>query len=422
MFFKEILKKDNPFDYIVLGFIMKLFGDVAGFFISYHIADSVFGLISWILIIKGYVTIPDKLKFPFTRGYHFLLSFFLLQCVVMIIRGYLIDYNFIWHTTIGAINYHLFKTTYLLCYLMPFVALIPIRYFNFRLILNYSIIFALITIVLSFAYRNEIIQNSILRAMDVEIEETAVKATQVSFYGTFIFLTLLYKYLPRRQWRINMLGLVVTLLLLVIDARRGGVVLISMILLGALYFRAQSKNRNTRIFTMLFNIVFLVVIAYYILQSSLSSYLLERGIENTRTYVDEAMSSQMSTTDWFFGKGLNGRYYCPIKTDDYLNGWRYGIETGFYNLVLKGGYFLAITYVLLLVIPAINGLFRSNNLFCKAGGYYLLYHLISMWPFGILQFRLDFFIMWSIIVCCMNNQVLFMSDEEIKKSFFCNLK
>ena len=423
MFLTGIFRKDNPFDYIVLGFIMKLFGEVAGFFISYHIADAVFGVISWILIIGGYTRIPEKLKFPFTGGYQFLLSFFLLQCFVMIVRGYLIDYNYIWFTTIGAINYHLFQPTYILCYLMPLVALIPIRYYNFRLLLKYSTIFVLITVGLSFVYRNDILQSSLQSAMGFKIDdESTVSATQVAFYGSFVFLPLLYKYLPNKQWRINLVGLVVSLLLVVIGARRGGVLLTSMLLLGALYYRAEAKSRSTRMFTILISAGAVVVIAYFVLQSVMASFLLERGLENTRSYVEESMFSQMSTTDWIFGKGLNGRYYCPIKEDDYLEGWRYGIETGFYNLVLKGGFLLAVTYVLLLVIPAFKGLFKSRNLFCKSAGFYLSYNLLSMWPFGILQFRLNFFIIWLIIVCCMNKQVLMMNDEEIKKHFFYNLR
>ena len=422
MLLTGIFRKDNPFDYIVLGFIMKLFGEVAGFFISYQIADAVFGVISWILIIGGFIRIPGELKFPFSGGYQFLLSFFLLQCFVMIVRGYLIDYNYIWFTTIGAINYHLFQPTYLLCYLMPFVALIPIRYYNFRLILKYSTIFVLITVVLFFVYRNEILTSSFQMAAGIGKNDTMIIATDVSFYSSFAFLSLLYYYIPKTKWRINLIGLIVSLLLAIVGARRGGVLLTSLLLIGALYLRALSKSMSLKFLNYVLSALLMATFAYFVLQSQLSNYLLERGLEDSRSYVEEAMFSQMSTTDWIFGKGLNGRYYCPIgEEDNYLHGWRYGIETGFYNLVLKGGYLLAITYVLLLFIPAYKGLFKSNNLFCKAGGFYIMHSLISMWPFGILQFRLNFFVIWMMIVCCMNKEVLKMTNGEIKNKFFKNI-
>ena len=37
---KGLLRRDNPFDFIVLGFMMKLLGRIAGLFISYQIADA----------------------------------------------------------------------------------------------------------------------------------------------------------------------------------------------------------------------------------------------------------------------------------------------------------------------------------------------------------------------------------------------
>lgn len=416
-----LLQKDNPFDYIVLGFIMKLIGSFLAFFISYHFTNAFFGVISWILIIQGFSRIPGRLSFPFTGFYKFLLSFFLLQCVVMILRGYLIDYEFIWFTTIGAINYHLFQSNYLLCYLMPFVALIPIRYFNFRLVLNYSIIFAFITLVLSFIFRNEIINSSLQMASGM-VEDDLMTATDVSFYKNFAFLPLLYYYIPSSKWRINMMGLSLTLLLAIIGARRGNVLLSFVLLVGALYFRAKSKPNSTRIIAILFGIFILAISAYFVLHSTMSGYLLERGLEDSRSAVEDAMLNQMSTKELIIGKGLNGRYFFPILEDDYLNGWRYVIETGFYNLVLKGGYLLAISYVLLLVIPAYKGLFNSNNLFCKAGGLYILYNLISLWPFGILAFRIDFFFLWMMIVCCMNKEVRVMTNDQIKKTFFYNIE
>lgn len=130
------------------------------------------------------------------------------------------------------------------------------------------------------------------------------------------------------------------------------------------------------------------------------------------------MLRQMSDMEMIFGKGLNGRYYCPLSEDDYLNGWRYGIETGFYNLVLKGGYLLAFTYILLLLIPAIKGIFKSKNWFTRIGGFYILFSLLSLIPFGILSFDVQFLYIWMMVSVCMNQQIRRMSDSEIKQQFF----
>ena len=84
-----------------------------------------------------------------------------------------------------------------------------------------------------------------------------------------------------------------------------------------------------------FLILIIAYLAFVVKDNFIFNYLLnERGFENNRTLIDESMLQQMTQIELFFGKGLNGRYYLPLLDDDYLGGWRYGSETGFYNLVL----------------------------------------------------------------------------------------
>lgn len=418
---KGLLRRDNPFDFIVLGFMMKLLGRIAGLFISYQIADAVFGFISWILIIKGFSLIPGRLRFPFTGSYRMLLKFYLFLCIIMIIRGYMIDYNYIWFTTVGAINYHLFQPTYIICYLMPFAALIPLRYFNFRIMLSYAEVIVLLNIVLLYVFRQEVMQASLYGAMGLEIEEDMITADSLSICSTFGFLALFYRFLPVTKWRIALLSIIITFVCMVVGARRGGTALFSLMLCGALYFYTSTKKGFIKWFIRLIVVLVVIVAIYYMTQSAMASFLMERGMEDTRTKVEEAMLSQMNTFELIFGKGLNGRYYCPLRDFDYLNGWRYIVETGFYNIVLKGGFLMAIVYCLLLFIPAYKGMFKSNNLFCKAAAFFIFYHLISLKPFGILSFDLSFLYLWMFMVCCMNNRVRAMSDEEIKQHFFYNV-
>ena len=134
--------------------------------------------------------------------------------------------------------------------------------------------------------------------------------------------------------------------------------------------------------------------------------------------MDESLLSQMTDLDMIFGKGLNGRYYYPLLEDDFLNGWRYGTETGFYNIVLKGGYVMAFTYILLLLIPAYKGIFQAHNILCNAGGFFILLSLFELYPFGWLEFSLKFLAIWMMVVLCMNPNVRNMSDLQIKQQFF----
>lgn len=415
----SFFRKDNPFDYIVLGFIIRLLGDVFQLFLSYHVTDALFGTICWIFIFQGISRIPEKLQFPFSGFYKFLIKFFLVLCLIMIIRGYMIDYNYIWFTTVGAINYHVFKSSYLICYLMPFVALIPIKYYNFRLVTLYSVLFIVITILVSFVYRNEIMQISLESASGIK-EEDGMRANNLAYCGQFAILSLFYKYLPKRKWRIIVVGVVLCMLLMIVGARRGGTLSYSIFIVGAMYFYTSAKSGFSKFSSRIIVISGMILSFFYIAESSLSAYLLERGMTDTRSFVEDMMLSQMSDTELVFGKGLNGRYYCPLKSDDYLNGWRYVVETGFYNLVLKGGYLLSCSFLLILIIPMLKGWFRSKNYFCKAGAFFIMFHLISQKTFGILTFNLSFFFLWMMISCCMNKSILNMNDDEIKEQFFYN--
>ena len=417
-------RKDNPFDYIVLGFIMKIVGNMAGFFMPIPVADAIFGLPSWIFIIKGFSKIPGKLTFPFKGGYRSLLMFYFLLFVVMIIRGYTIDYQWPWITIRSFIHLHFFSSTYWLCYLMPFTALIPIRYFNFRLILSYSIVFVFITLVFAFWFRNEIALASALGAMRLgEQASDLVHAEEVAFFQFFSFVPLLCIYIPSKKWKIAMLGLFIVIILMIIGARRGSTMLYTFLFVASLYFYTLSKSFGVRLSLRILIFLFLITCVYLIVNSPISAFLLERGLHDNRSGVEEAMLSQMDSIQLVFGKGLNGRYYYPLGLEsDHWDGWRYGVETGFYNLVLKGGYLFTLTYILLIAIPAFKGIFKSKNIFCKAGGFYLLYSLFALWPFGILSFDLSFFYMWMMVSCCMNKKILKMSDNEIKHNFFYNLK
>ena len=126
----------------------------------------------------------------------------------------------------------------------------------------------------------------------------------------------------------------------------------------------------------------------------------------------------MNEYELIFGKGIYGRYYLPIDGDMFFNGWRYEVETGFLQIVLRGGYLMAVIYVLVLLIPAIKGVFQSRNTFCKAGGLYIIYGLLSLIPYGVPEFNMKFFLFWILAVLCSSKPIRYMNDDMIKKRFF----
>ena len=51
---------------------------------------------------------------------------------------------------------------------------------------------------------------------------------------------------------------------------------------------------------------------------------------------------------------------------------------------------MAFTYILLLIYPALVGIFKSKNILCKALGFYIILSLIELYPFGWLAFNIKY--------------------------------
>ena len=79
---------------------------------------------------------------------------------------------------------------------------------------------------------------------------------------------------------------------------------------------------------------------------------------------------------------------------------------------------MAFVYIYLLIIPAMQGIFKSKNCFCKGGGLYILWTLIYLYPFGVLDFNLSFFFVWMWVMLCSRREIRGMSDNEIQETFF----
>lgn len=410
--------EQSRFENIVIGFVCFAFGEITKTIFESNFPQIALAIIGWYNIIKGFSSIKGNLyENEFSKSYIRLFKFYLLLCIIMIIRGYMIDYRYQWISTDGMLNFHFIQKYYILPYLMPLVCFIPWHYYKFDKIIKYATWVAIITIV-SFVILFPTIFSASIKAMSGNDITGLESGIDFRFYTPFAFVTLLIAYVTNKTWRINMLGLISIILINLIAARRGSSLITAVLFIVALYFWNQYKEKSLGLQAKVISVIIIAGAAYFVLNSSLFVYIFERGMEDSRTGVDEALLEQMSPWELVFGKGLNGRYYLAILENDYLEGWRYGSETGFFNIVLKGGYLMAFTYILLLAIPAFKGMFKSSNYLCKAGGFYILLSLFELYPFGWLEFSIKFLIIWMLIPLCLSSKVREMDDEQIKEQFF----
>lgn len=156
----------------------------------------------------------------------------------------------------------------------------------------------------------------------------------------------------------------INFLLMIANGRRGTCMLLMMYLLISLLCGSKVRNKVGKYLTPL---VFLVV--FSLLSFSVGAefvddgpwgYLFSRINENTRDSVNAFFWEDFKNSpiqDWIFGRGMNGSYYHyhnNIETGE-ISYWRNGLETGYLNLLLKGG----LIYVLFIFIFLITSIYKA---------------------------------------------------------------
>jgi hypothetical protein len=145
--------------------------------------------------------------------------------------------------------------------------------------------------------------------------------------------------------------------------------------------------------------------------------LLDKLDKNTRSGVEMAFYKDMSWMDWIIGRGMTGTYYCWEVSDiDRLN--RLVIETGYLNIILKGGIFLLLPYVFFCIKSFFLGYFKSKNMLTKGMGVYCLAYVFFLYPSGTPEFNLSWVILWISILYCNTSSIRYMSDEQIRNKYF----
>ena len=376
-----------------------------------EIVTAILCSIGWVYIIKGFNKYKGHRRLQFSGLYRFLFVAYLIVTLVMIIRGYTIDYEYQWISFKGMINFTFFNTTYILPYIMPLIVFIPFKETNLSIIVKFSVVASILMIICA------VLQHKTIIASSLNSESGGQSINGI--YAPFTFVTLLYLYIRPKKWYYNVIAFTFMFVIAIISARRGSSAIYASLFIIGLYNWSNNIKSNILRFFSKFVAIAIVIYGINIFStSSLTSFIRNRGLEDNRSHVDEALLSQMNEYELVFGKGLNGRYYFPLLENDYQNGWRYGTETGFYNIVLKGGYLMAILHIIVLLYPALLGIFKSRNNLCKMLGAYIIISLLELYPFGHLTFNFKFLIIWTGVLLCYKQTVREMTDKQIKQLLF----
>ncbi len=299
-----------------------------------------------------------------------------------------------------------------LTYLTPLVLLFPKNFTFYRKLFDVIIIFGVSYLILDVLF----IKKLLTRGDDLVSQRLSEFVTEISLPVGFILLTYFYHSAKRNLLSIGII--IITLLIAIIRARRGLIFITSNIIIfsSILYFSYSSKK-----ILFLYVTILLIVLGslyasniYNINNNKVFSFLAQRGDEDTRTGVELYFYDDMKIKDWIVGKGAAGTYFCPDIEVDQVSDYRSGIETGYLQLILKGG-LINLGLLLLIAVPAfIKGIFFSKNLLSKAAGIWVLLFIVNLYPQNAVSFNLSYILVWISIGICFSAKIRKMTDEDIR--------
>lgn len=236
----------------------------------------------------------------------------------------------------------------------------------------------------------------------------------ISLLPAFVFIYF-KKYLPKRDWWVFMITLIGALFIGLYMARRGrsAVYLLYFVSCWMLYLFFNKKSSKASLLFVAFIVVAVCFMIFSSTQDSIFSLLVTRGLEDTRSGVEQNMIADMHGWDWVIGRGLFGEYYDPMFG---IN--RPDIETGYLALILKGGLIYLICFVGILLTSACKGLFKSNNLFIKAFAIIMIISVIDLYPFGWPKFNFHYFTVWIGVYMCNKPAYRRLTDEQVYNMYF----
>jgi hypothetical protein len=330
--------------------------------------------------------------------------------ITIILRGFVFEREFLQQMVFDAY-------AGLFLYLVPLILLFPRNLSSIKMVFNVIITLSVIYIIFILWNLNDLVyigKNINSQAMVEYFSKT------LSIPCGFILLTFIYHSDRRKIWAL--LVVLLSLILAIIRARRGLMFMTSTLLLlsAVVYFFANKGNLFKRFFPLLLlPVVFMLLNkVYHENESGFFSLITERIDEDTRSGVELYFYNDMEVQDWIIGKGINGLYFCPVGFEienREIKDYRFGVETDYLTIILKGG-IISLGLLLLIAVPAlIKGLFYSSNILSKAAGLWILLWIIELYPTTVTTYTMNYLLVWISIGICYSDEIRNMPEDKLKE-------
>lgn len=356
------------------------------------------------------------IKFKFDNQYlKVLFVLYSSWLVSVFLRGFIFDYEYI--------KFTLFNSWFGgLIYFVPFILLFPKNLVYYKKVFDVAIILSVFYVFYDIMFLNVLLDPD---------KENITGQTIVEYFSRnlgaplgFVLLTYAYHRKPRIFFFIFVTLL--TLLFAVVRARRGLIIMVMLPVLFTylLYFISAYKKLSVAIISgiVISAMAIYGTYVYHQNKEDLFSLISERGMDDTRSGVEDYFFKDMTPLDWVMGKGAQGEYYCPIPGIADENYHRGMVETDYLNIILKGG-LISLSLLLMITVPAvIKGIFYSKNSLAKASGIWIFCWLINLYPSTVFVFNLNHLMVWMAIGICYSKKIRNIPEDFLRIYFLTTRK
>jgi hypothetical protein len=410
----QLKTKNNTLKFILYGLLLYEIGINFG---VYNINISL-GLVVVGIIIIIYNFLVQRLFEPFNGFFGFVFYLFIIWSLFIIFRPDGFSISLMRQNIVNKYNW--------IGFVAPLIVFMGIKQLSLNTLYRFIYLYGIVGIILfAINFQHYIVKPSINMNYDAyrDYIKNVNKIFEALFTASFIIVS--FRFVSNKYNKIAFLSMALGLFLSTITARRSQIFMYLLMFIFSFYsyiFYSNNKSKFIRLLFVLF-IISSIAFLFYIYLSSFS-LILSRLEDNSRAPVEEYFfnSFRGHTTDWIFGRGINGTYYSPIFADININPNRDIIETGYLYLILKGGVLYLFLFLYILLYSAYLGFFKSRNSISKGMAFYIFAHVIYLLPFGLPSFSLEYIIVWICVLYTQSKSWRMSSDESIMKYLALNYK
>ncbi|MFZ1705223.1 MAG: hypothetical protein WAT79_12825 [Saprospiraceae bacterium] len=233
---------------------------------------------------------------------------------------------------------------------------------------------------------------------------------------TFSFANALLLYVSHLlKWRfVTPLALLYSILFIILLAslgRRGETFEQFLPLILFVWIRIRSSSISTikkGIFIAL-SLSAVIPASLYVYSISGDIYLFQRGLDkdgfnDTRgeTVLNFLNDYGSRPNDYIIGRGLNGKVRKWIVATEKSTKFSRSIEIGYFDSLLKGGFVYLLLMLTLFLSSIYLGYFKSKNDLVKGLSFIVLWQILYMISFGLLNFSVFYFMLWIAVATCLD--------------------